>query len=274
MFTAESFFELHHSAHNATGCTHTPFVTDLIRAKMPVVFTKFGDGEYLCMDMQSGKNCDGDKFTKELGHALCKAFRELCEMAAVPHPTGRRIFLGKWHYAKEVRFMCQLYYTWQQEQKRIDDKLHEIPFVNYHLIYNDENFDKNANLFEFVKVLQDDSRHKLLISNPSLQRLSLLFKTAAWINIPATCWHTVYDKIEAQVREHLLEHPDTIVFIAGGLASKVLIANMTAAFPLASFLDIGSGFDLLGKGHRTRSQAISYPQMIAYYKDLLPSEWQ
>lgn len=267
----DTYFLLHHTRNNHTGKLTTPYITQLIQANQPVLFTKFGDGEYQCMDYYPGENCDGDRYSKELGDALRKAFIDLCEMSA--QASSRTILLGKWHTPKEVQFMCNLYYRWQIEAARSPATLTQIPFVNYHLIYSDEQFDTNNHLYKFVQAVQDTSRPKVLVSNASLKRIAGLFHTNTWVEIPPACWFSQYDTILAQVTQLLTQSPDTMLLIAGGLASKVLIAQLAPLFPKASFLDIGSGFDLLGKGYPSRSQKTTYPRMIAYYKNLLPPDW-
>ncbi len=60
--------------------------------------------------------------------------------------------------------------------------------------------------------------------------------------------------------------------IAGGMCSKVLIDDITNQFDL-TFIDLGSGFDLLGSKIKSRPWKHSYEDELTYYKDFIPHGW-
>jgi len=241
-----------------------------------VIFTKFGDGEYLCMNLQNigNNNCDYDKYTYELGINLKHAFCNLCNRS-----DSENIYIGKWHTQDVISFYCNVLYDFYNIN---NIKIKSVPFVNYHFCYNDYNFNKNNNLFEFVKTIQNIDKIKIIISNNNNKNLSLIFNGTYYINIPNNSWFAdgYYNFIENNLINILNKHNDAIIIIAGGLASKVLIANVSEKFNKASFIDIGSGFDILATKIDTRHWGNGHTDFINnfknqydYYKSILPDNY-
>ena len=160
-----TYINFHITKQNRTNSYNTEFVIQKLRNCDPFVFTKFGDGEYQCMNNFQGGNCDADKYGPELGDALRKAFVSLCDMSYLD--TTDRILIGRWHYPNEVTYYSTLYWNHQQtEEKR------EIPFVDYHLIYNDDYFSRSRHLYHFVEAVQSFPKKKILITNMSTCHLN------------------------------------------------------------------------------------------------------
>jgi hypothetical protein len=259
--------DLHINKLNRTNKYITDHVTDRLNNSRSFVFTKFGDGEYQCMAGWNGQNCDGDGYTAELGSALRNAFVSLCDMAN-DCPDDGKILLGRWHYPTEVAFCCDLYWNHQPALKR------EIPFVDYHLIYNDDYFATSRKMYDFVAAIQNYKHKKVLVTNVNNKRLVHLFRADDYIQIQSQSWHaTQFDQIVKDVEALLQADPQTLVLIAGGLASKVLIARLCAKYSDASFLDIGSGFDIIATGRCTRDHKHTYEDELRYFSDLLPQMW-
>lgn len=259
--------------HNRTQCLTTQYVIQRLQNAQPIVFTKFGDGEVQCMQFVKGTNCDGDQYTVSLGTALETTFILLCDMANDKSADGEdRILIGRWHYANEVNYLSKLYIRHLLNQENI--LISEIPFVDYHLIYNDDDFNKSQNMYNFVEAIQKYPFTKVLITNRRNRRLSKAFKTQHFIEIPSRSWYDqCFSEIYFAVLAILRNNPKALILIAGGLASKVLICNLCEKYPEASFLDIGSGFDILATEHCTRDHKHTYMQEYLYFRNLLPLDW-
>jgi hypothetical protein len=266
----DSFIRTHVEKTNRTNAYTTEYVIDRLRTQQPIVFTKFGDGEYQCMNKWSGHNCDGDAYDPQLGDNLQKAFLQLCDMS---YQDGTdRILLGRWHCRSEVEYYSRLYWTYQLSQGI--DMPKEIPFVNYHLIYFD-NTDRSPLIYNLVQAIQEYPHMKILITNSNNIRLCHFFKVTQYIPIEPKSWSlTQYDTIIATLRKTLSVYPHALILIAGGLASKVLISQLSSEYPLASFLDIGSGFDYIATRTNTRTHRHRYEDEVEYYKNLLPPNWE
>lgn len=239
---------------------------DKIKNNERVIFTKFGDGEYLCMNYRHGMNCDNDRYTPELGTSLRKAFCILSSM--------ENTYIGKWNDDTINSFNASLYYNYLQE---LNKPIQYIPFVNYHLITNDQTFNTDTSLYHFVKTIQECHRNKIIISNEKNKRLMTIFKGNEYITIPSNSWYAngYYNELYNDIVSKLSSEQDDMILISGGLASKVLIQEIASQFNKVSCIDIGSGFDILSRNVDTRGwfQFHSYHDECTYYKDLLPDNW-
>lgn len=271
MSNENEYVALHVQRRNRTSTYSTRYVTECLSAATPIVFTKFGDGEVQCMQFVTGTNCDGDRYTKTLGKELNSAFVHFCEMAN--QSKHDRILLGRWHYPSEVAYLARLYLQ-HALATRSNAGVGEIPFVNYHLIYNDDEFHTSRDLYDMVKAIQCYSYRKVLITNRQNERLRLLFKAYDFIQIANNSWfETSFLDVFRATDQILKENPRALILIAGGLASKVLICKLCKKYPMASFLDIGSGFDILATRRCTRDHKHTYEAECEYYRDLLPEGW-
>ena len=241
-----------------------------------VIYTKFGDGEYQCMTLQriGHTNCDSDRYTYELGIELIKAFCNLCERS-----NNENIYIGKWFNENIQKFYCDFLYDYYISNNK---ELKPIPFVYYHFCQIDYDFNKNNNLLEFVKTVKKVNKIKIIISNIRNKKLGLIFNGYYFIEIPENSWFAdgYYNKLEENLINLLNIHNDAIVLIAGGLASKILIANVSAKFQNASFIDIGSSFDILaskydsrGWGNTGEEFINNYENQLEYFKEVLPENY-
>lgn len=241
-----------------------------------VIYTKFGDGEYICMTLQKigDTNCDNDKYTYELGIKLKEAFCNLCERS-----DKENIYIGKWHTQEVSKFCSNFLYDYYISNEK---ELKSIPFVNYHFCQIDYNFNKNDNLLEFVKTVKHSNKIKIIISNIQNKKLGIIFNGNYFIEIPNNSWFAngYYNKLEENLINLLNIHNDAIILIAGGLASKIIIANVSAKFQNASFIDIGSSFDILvsridtrGWGRTGEEFTNSYENQLIYFKEVLPDNY-
>lgn len=249
-----------------------PDFINKIKNSNRIIFTKFGDGEFNCMNYEKGHNCDGDTYTDNLGDNLKKSFLDLCNLS-----KNEDIYIGKWHSDenKIIRYYGDLLYNNLIENKT---DLIDIPFVDYHLCYNDHlSFGENHDLYNFVKTIQDINKFKIIISNNNNIRLLNIFKGDFYITIPYNSWfaNNMYNELYNILYNYLNENNDAIVILSAGLASKILISNLALKFENASFIDIGSGFDLLASKKLTRSwsKTHSYIDEYNYYKNLLPNDF-
>jgi hypothetical protein len=241
-----------------------------------VIFTKFGDGEGRCMMENTGWicNCDGDRHTSELAENLRKSFVTLCDMS-----DNDNVYIGKWHDAQEhfITYYLGLLYD---HLTKTNKSLKSIPFVDYHYCYNICGFNETRVMYDFVKTLQNVKNFKIIISNGMNRNLSVIFKSNIFIEIPSNSWYAsgLYQQLFDVVDKLLGDHSDALVLMAGGLASKVLITNLAIKHNKASFVDIGSGFDILAQNRCTRGERPEYtnlyPYQIEYYRDLLPVDYK
>lgn len=262
-----------------------PFKCDIlhlinnIKNNKRVIFTKFGDGEYACIQYKKidlgDHNCDNDNYSVELGNRILKSFNNLCYLSK----TDDGIYIGKWHSnEKYMKDLCSKFYDYFKEINSND--IIDIPFVYYHFCYNDhyEEWGSNKNLYEFVKTIQNSNKNKIVITNYQNTRFSIIFKPNYFVTISPNSWfESSYEEIYNYVSGILNKNEDSIILLSAGLASKVLINELANIYPKASFIDIGSGFDLLARKRPSRTyytdKQHSYFDEYMYYKDLLPPDF-
>lgn len=218
-----------------------------------IIFTKYGDGEYYCMRGDTDENCDGDKYHPWLGEALKKSLVNLCKKP--------NTYIGKW---------------WNPETPNYCDKIvaeHglSVPWKWYHLFMNDDEFMKYDYMYKFVQFLHNTSRKKILVCNERNKRNKDFFKADVHVEFPSKSWSYEYEKWKNELEKHVVK--DAIVLISAGLCTKVLIDDLSGKYD-ATFIDLGSSFDMLACQYPTRDWRHSYAAEIEYYKDFIPESWK
>ena len=213
-----------------------------------IIFTKYGDGEYLCMKGEVGSNVDADSYHPWLGQMLKKVLISLSQKS--------NAYIGKWWHAEVYEFCDQL--AWENNIT--------IPWVWYHLFMNDDEALKFDYMRTFVDFIVKTKRKKILICNSMNKKLRDFFKADIYIEIPPRNWSFAYNEWKDKVEKEL--EKDAIVLISGGLCSKVLIDDITNKCELTC-IDLGSSFDLLARQQHTRGWRHSYEEEVKYYQDFL-----
>jgi hypothetical protein len=264
-------------------------ITNYINNNKKIIVTKFGDGEYFCMNRDifpfMHENCDGDKFSNLLVDELKKAFVELCNDS-----VNDNIYLGKWcnnsgdkNKENVSKYMISLLYNYNKNNNK---PLISIPYIYYDIITLNHNFNNNSNckynctnieLYNFVKSIQNSNKKKIIITCKKNYNHKKIFKGDFFIEIPENSWYyngyfnILIDNIEKIINDNKCY--DCIILISAGLASKIVINDLRKKYNNITFLDIGSGFDYLSQGTITRGDdnfyKFNYNDLYNYFKDLL-----
>lgn len=239
-------------------------LTHNIKSNVNFNFTKFGDGEYLCMKNKLfGKNCDGDKYHRWLGKSLKRSFINLCKKESS--------YIGKWHTSEVSDYLSSLVLN--------EPDVKNINWVDYHFVMNaspientsDFNSFNNTKLLDFVKTIQATKRKKIIFSNIDNIKLKELFNADIFIETTKNNWSFDYQKYFNTVEKEITEN--CILITAAGLCSKVLISDIQEKHKVTC-IDIGSGFDLIATGRHSRPWKHSYEDELNYYKSILPKNWK
>jgi hypothetical protein len=223
-----------------------------LEANENIIFTKYGDGEHNCMVEVRGHQCDGDHYHTWLGNALKKSLIGLSKK--------QNAYIGRWH-GPDVPEYCDAL-----------AKEHSvtIPWTSYHLILNHDVFLKHDYMYKLVKFIVNSKKKKILICNERNSRLKDFFRADVLITLPFTNWSFQYNTYKEAVEKYA--ENNCIILIAGGMCSKVLINDITDRYNL-TFIDLGSGFDLLGGKFNSRMWRHTYEDELEYYKDFIPQNW-
>lgn len=263
------FNEIHQLYKNPMNIEN---IINAIKNNKSIVFIKYGDGEVECMKVSDiqykeekyGANCDKDVYFPELSKDLKEAF-----LYFVEESNKKDIYIGKWHYKNEIKYLSNYYYENSEKNKLI-------PFVDYHLIMNDKYHLENKNMYEFVKCIKEkDDSIKIIISNQKNNLLKKLFSTNYFIETPESCTYLVLNEILNNIIKIIEENQNKniILITSCGLSAKVIIYKMIKKYENLhiSAFDIGSSFDLLCKKEITRAyqNEYTYEMIYTYYENLL-----
>lgn len=249
-----------------------------------IIVTKFGDGEYFCMNREKYyfmyENCDGDKFSNLLVEDLKTAFIELCNDS-----INNDIYIGKWgnnsgEIEKEnvCKYMISFLYNYNIKNNK---PLVSMPYIYYDIFSLYNGFNETKIFYNFVKSLQNTNKKKIIITCKKNYNHKKIFKGDFFVEIPENSWYyNGYFNILINTIENIIINNncyDCIILISAGLASKVIINNLRKKYNNVSFLDIGSGFDYLSQGKFTRGDIFyykfNYNDLYNYFKDLLGEDY-
>lgn len=194
-----------------------------------MTFTKFGDGELICMQgtfKKGSTNCDGQTYSKELSESLINS---LATFDNLKDRKNIEIYLGlwEWNLADILNTYIKLY------QWKFDFTCYET-FLHTHESLLDYTFD-------FYNSIKNTKRKKIYVAPNRLK------PAIDWLNIDK---HIIVSESNAfdnylDVKENLLDEitDNCIILYSSGLMSKVLISDVLKENTCTSNFDIGSGLD-------------------------------
>ena len=281
----------------------TEFIANCILQRKPVCFAKLGDGEMAAIVYGGGGggvdggqcNCDGTFYSAELRFALLDAVNSVLIPAAVS--SSSYVLLGGWHSQTTRDFWLQTFIC-DVSKNNNTTAIDSIPWVHYHtLLFDNDDFlgaggstlQNKLSLYRSIRETPSAEINKIVICNQYVApRMQLILNANYVIHIPLHNWFC--DGIYEQVKNGLFdilsrrEHQESaaaaraaanIVVIAGGIVSKVLIADCLRHFPNEIYLDIGSALDLLCTKRDSRGWQYSYEDIESAARDsklLLPDD--
>lgn len=224
-------------------------ILECIKTSTPVYFSKYGDGEYLCMTTSNGTNCDGDMYSPELGNALKKALSYMSQK--------ENSFIAKWHTGNVTDYLQEL----------VPERT--IPWNHYHTLMSyPENFG-TSHLRDFVQVIKNTSDNVIIVSNKKNIEMKTFFNGNKFVVVPERSWfNDYYADVYNEVCKNIDTYCHTIILTSAGLASKVLISDIATNYSNVSCLDLGSSFDYICTGKNTRGQRWDVSIEKEYYSKL------
>jgi hypothetical protein len=205
------------------------------------VFTKFGDGEIICMlglYKDGDTNCDYQKYSKNLAEKLWDA--------AKYYSKKENIFIGEWNDVFGQSF-----------KDEISRKGIRFQYVPYDSILHIEK-DNISEVVEFYKMLK--SKQKKIYVCPEILQNAKYFLNCELVHVKENDAFSEYEDI----KNKLLCTESTIFLYSCGMMSKVLIHDVLKNNPNTTHIDIGSGLDNLFYGI-TRNYQIDKDDVIKLY---------
>ncbi len=240
------------------------YLTNCIENNIPVVFCKYGDGEFYCSAKYSKniphtQNCDNDTYTVKLSESLTNAFKYITNQD--------NTFIGRWFNIDVIKY-------WESLTPK------QINWTNYHtLLFNlnelqhDDEFIHKSKIYKAIK---KSKLKKIIICNELLVKTELLLNLDHIVIIPLQNWFDEkFTDILNQVRDLIGEEQNSIVLTACGMSAKVLIAELHKSHPKCIYLDIGSGLDCICTKRNSRGGTYIYDLFYNKFKEhnLLTENW-
>lgn len=230
----------------------TQYLSDCIRNRTPVSFSKYGDGEHSAANGHNGHNCDQDIYTNALSEGLKRSFTYMVDEAP-------NTYIGIWHDGGHIDF-------WSTLVKK------PINIVKYHTIIMDN--DHQTEKIDLFNAIKQSSLKKIYICNPLMVRAKGLLNIDHMVHVPFNNWFdTQFDKIKSEVERHMSDD-QCIILTSAGMGAKVIIAELSKKYPQNIYLDIGSGLDKICTKKTSRGWEPSYNELMHEFRDLLPNDWE
>ena len=239
----------------------TTYITQCIDNKIPVSFSKYGDGEYQCALTANGRNCDRDTYTQKLSNGIKKSYKYMVENA-------QNALIGKWPFHND--FWISLL---------VDGKTPNL--VDYHTIIilpKDLEDDSYLPKLQLLKSIKNSDLKKIIICNPLLVKSQSLLNIDYMINISFQNWFdNDFDSIISKVKDIFGTDSNTqfILITCCGMGSKVIICELYKLYPKSIFLDFGSSLDIICTKRDSRGWKVNYSVFYEKMNDfqLISDDW-
>ena len=240
-----------------------------IQNNVPFVYAKFGDGEYLCMIKYDNKeickhlqtlplnaNCDNDNYTEKLSLSLRESLKYLVD-------TCKNSYIGEWPNIDVRTYIQSLITT-------------NINFCQYgsFLFTEVNNIDDKINIFKIIKTTQ---KKKIYVCNELLIKVKSLLNIDHLVHVSINNWFdTQLDNVMEQIKKIIgNEDKDYIILTSCGMGAKVLIAELHKIYPKSTYIDIGSGLDIICTKRNSRGWQFKYEDLYKKFleNDFIPEDW-
>lgn len=243
------------------------YLVDCVRNSIPVVYFKFGDGEYLCsvkytQNIQSTKNCDNDTYTPKLSYGLKNSLIYLLT-------NCNNLFIGKW-YTPDVITYCENLTNYK------------INWIDYHTmifeendVFNNNHFNHKIKLYNEIKC---SNKKKIMVCNELLIKTKILLNIDELVIIPFNNWFdNEFERVIKEIQRLLSNYNNEqcIILTACGMGAKVLISELYKEYPNNIYLDVGSGLDFICTKRNSRGFRFKYNDIYDKFKshNMIPHDW-
>lgn len=233
--------------------TDIQIITNFINNKIPCIFAKYGDGEYLASLGGKGYygNCDNTPFTPKLQKAINESFIYISQQT--------NTLLGQYH--------GETFNHWDNftpNQKK---------WANYHLFIFYSKSDLSNEKKELYKAIKYSSCQKIYICNNSMvDKSKILLNIDNHIVIDNHNWFENNFEETLNILLQTIKDPNNVIIMtSAGMGAKPLIAEIHKKVPNALLLDIGSALDLICTGNPTRTfhnVEHTYEDLVTFFNNI------
>jgi len=205
-----------------------------IQNKKTFAFLKFGDGEYFAIIKKNGTNCDGTKYTIELGQKLKEALQFFSSL--------QDVYIGQWESDKDI---------FKKFDKMVEPN--KIQWADFHsMIFKtiDQYFNKR---FCYHAIKNTDQQKIYVCNKDMVENLQKMLNIDDFVIVDPSNWFSKnYKEVLESVLQKIKNPRECILLTSAGMGSKVLYMDVKKHFPSVSCIDIGSALDLICSDKRSR----------------------
>ena len=230
-----------------------------IHNKIPIVFSKYGDGEYICSSkdyslygIKSSSNCDNDSYTNKLSEGISNSFKYFAN-------TRDNYYFGKWDNDKIILY-------WENLVNNIP-----LNWASYSSLLL---YDHDREKINIYKEIKKSPLKKIIICNSLLIKSKILLNIDHMIYVPLNNWFDKeFNKIIYNFKKYIGNDKQFILMTCCGMSAKVIMMEINKLYPQGIFLDIGSGLDTICTKRSTRGVEFNYEIAYDLFKDIIPDNW-
>lgn len=238
-------------------------IIDSINNIKPILFLKFGDGEYNCIfNPHFIKNCDNDTYTNKLSESLKHSIIYITN-------SNKPYYIGRWNNRTIIDDYNKLCNT-------------NINYADYHtfIVLGDSHMEgfldkKKVKIYKAIKM---SKIKKIMICNPLMIKAEKLLDIDYMVFIPLCNWfdnffENILNNVEKIINDNNCE--PHIILTCCGMSAKVLICELSKKYENSLYFDIGSGLDFLCRKEDTRGykNLYSYEYLCDLFKELLNDDF-
>ena len=234
----------------------TAFLTECVNTQTPVVFCKYGDGEFQCaFNPNTGHNCDNDLYTENLSRSLKESFQYI-----VANHTN--CYIGLWNTGENKK-------DWESIVKQ------KIKWVDYHSIIIDNDKTHNSKKYLLYKAIKHSKMKKIIVCNRLLIKSKNLLNIDECIFVDFNNWFdNKFNIVLQEVSNAIGSDENHIIITCCGMGAKVLISELAKKFSRGIYLDFGSALDLICTKRDSRGRNYDYDHVSELFKDFLSDDWE
>jgi hypothetical protein len=235
-------------------------LTRKLRAWEPFFYLRYGDGAIECMKGTQGRTCDGERYSQGLGTELRAAFDMLrvCDSfhGLRPRPI---LCLGDWLTASFDYDMEHTRYAGEYAELIGDLKPHYWLHFEALLLMRE-----SEALADFYRAVARSSRQKLYMGPASHAPAARLLNADHLV----TPMQELFSYVD-QLTEELTRRRFDVLLYGAGMAGNIPVIRAWRYFPERTYIHLGSAFDVLCLGKKTRRQQLAPNRARALLQDLL-----
>ena len=219
---------------------------ELIKTNQNLIFTKFGDGELICMRgiYHDSANCDGHPYSKKLGDKLLEAWNFFAKSGT------QNVYIGEWANQQTGSIPSKKDPIHLFLDKLLEEaKPYNFKLVNYEILLQNTITEEK---YELLKNIKESPREKIFVGPNRLREAMYFLNIHHHVEVPLINSFSQLDNIINKCKNYA--NNGSIFIISAGMPAKVLIKELLSVNNNISCLDFGSSFDAMFVGSTREGQ--------------------